>query len=304
MNGQIKGPGDTSVPQLGVFDRMRETSKLDAPSGVLGKTALATTVSIAAASAFGPGLLRFPYWAIDLATGLSPPNWSAGHYLGTDLLGRDQLARILQGGRISLTVAIVGTLVAGLIGIPYGAIAGWIGGRLDGLMMRFVDLLYTIPYMFLAILVMALVGGAQTTNWQRMVVLFGVLGSVSWLTTARIVRGQVLSLKSQVFVEAARATGVSHSRIIVRHLLPNLAGVMLVFLTLTAPSVVLQEAFLSFLGLGVRPPMASWGTLLNDGMQAVTVAPWLLVGPALFLVLTILSLNVLGDWLRDLWERR
>jgi oligopeptide transport system permease protein len=275
---------------------------------------------IVSASLVGPLFLAYSYEEADLQSGLSAPSWASGHYLGTDGLGRDVLARILFGGRISLLVGLVSTLVSLMIGVPYGALAGYVGGQLDNVMMRIVDMLYSLPFVFLVILLMSLFAAPEfahplihflrldpsgpVATWLsgaglRMVLLFAALGAVSWLTTARIVRGQVLSLKNMEFVEAARASGVSRSSIIFRHLVPNTLGVVIVYATLTIPSVILQEAFLSFLGLGIRPPQASWGTLVSDGVQSMAVAPWLLVFPSLMLVVTLLSLNFLGDGLRD-----
>lgn len=280
----------------------------------------AVTLFTVAAVLVGPFLLPYDFAEADLELGLSPPSLTNGHYLGTDQLGRDVLARMLYGGRISLLVAGVSTLVSLAIGIPYGAVAGYIGGRVDEIMMRLVDMLYSLPYMFLVILLLALFADpdlaesailwldldptGQAATWLsgpglRMVLLFAALGAVSWLTTARIVRGQVLALKSMAFIEAARALGASHRAIIVRHLIPNSLGIVIVYATLTIPSVILQEAFLSFLGLGIRPPQASWGTLIHEGMQAMAIAPWLLLFPALMLAVLLLSLNFLGEGLRD-----
>lgn len=268
-----------------------------------GRAALSALLIIILGSLVGP-LLMHSSAQIDLSQGLVPPSWLARHPLGTDLLGRDQLSRIFQGGRISLLVAVMGTGVACLIGVPYGAVSGWFGGRIDGFMMRLVDALYALPFMFLAMLVIALFGSGPVSLLQRTVLLFCLLGAVSWLTLARIVRAKVLSLKDQPFVEAARAQGAGHMRILGKHVVPNAAGIILTYATLIVPTVILQEAFLSFLGLGIQPPMASWGTLLNDGVQAMSVAPWLMVGPATLLIVTLLSLNILGDHLQNHWARR
>ncbi|RMG54455.1 MAG: ABC transporter permease [Acidobacteria bacterium] len=280
---------------------------------------------IAGASLLGPAFLPFTYWETHLELGASPPSLTNGHYLGTDLLGRDLLARMLYGGRISLLVGFLSTAVSLLIGVPYGAIAGYLGGRIDEIMMRIVDVLYSLPYMFIVILLVALFAQPGTVDalvdvfdlaphnpivsWLRgpglrLVFLFMALGAVSWLTLARIVRGQVLVLKNAGFIDAARALGQTPARIIVRHVIPNTLGVIIVYTTLTIPSVILQEAFLSFLGLGIRPPQASWGTLVSEGMQALAVAPWLLIFPGGMLVLTLLSLNFLGDGLRDALDVR
>jgi len=219
------------------------------------------------------------------------------HPLGTDNQGRDMLARVLQGGQISLMVGIIATLVSLLIGVAYGAVAGYLGGRIDNLMMRFVDILYSLPYIILVIVLLAMF--RRNTPMGQLVLLFIALGSVSWLTMARIVRGQVLSLKNQEFVLAARATGVSTPRIIFRHIVPNTLGPVVVYATLTIPTIMLTEAFLSFLGFGVQAPLASWGTLATDGIQNIGIYPWQMVFPGLTMALTLFSLNFLGDGLRD-----
>jgi oligopeptide transport system permease protein len=219
------------------------------------------------------------------------------HPMGTDNAGRDQLARVLQGGQISLFVGIISTLVSLLIGVSYGAIAGYVGGRLDNMMMRIVDVLYSLPYVIVVIVLLSMFR-SQTPRGQ-LVLLFIALGSVSWLTMARIVRGQVLSLKNQEFVLAAKATGVSTPRIIFRHLVPNTLGPVIVYATLTIPQIMLTEAFLSFLGFGVQAPLASWGSLASDGIQNIAIFPWQLIFPGVTMALTLFSLNFLGDGLRD-----
>jgi len=224
-------------------------------------------------------------------------SFSWTHPMGTDNAGRDILARVLIGGRISLMVGIISTFVSLLIGISYGATSGYLGGRADNLMMRIVDVLYSLPYMMIIIVLLAMFGGRSPLG--QLVLLFIALGAVSWLTMARIVRGQVMSLKNQEFVLAARATGVSTSRIIFRHLVPNTLGPVIVYATLTIPSVMLQEAFLSFLGLGVQAPLASWGSLAADGIQNIAIFPWQLIFPGVTMALTLFSLNFLGDGLRD-----
>jgi oligopeptide transport system permease protein len=226
----------------------------------------------------------------DLKLGAVPP--SPAHWFGTDELGRDAFARVLWGGRISLLIGFVGTLVSLVIGVTYGAVAGYKGGRTDEAMMRAVDVLYSLPYIFLVILLLVFFS-------KSIVMLFVALGLVQWLTMARIVRGQVLSLKTQTFVEAARALGASDLGIIFRHIVPNTLGPVIVYATLTVPAVILQEAFLSFLGLGVQPPAASWGTLVSDGARVLALFPWLVVFPGAALSLTLLCFNFLGDGLRD-----
>ncbi|HSB77192.1 MAG TPA: ABC transporter permease [Candidatus Methylomirabilis sp.] len=237
-----------------------------------------------------PWISPYPYDRTDLRYGAKPP--SGAHLLGTDELGRDLLTRILYGARISFAVGILATVVSLTIGVSYGSVAGSVGGRLDHLMMRLVDILYGLPFMFFVIILMVIFG-------RSILNLFIALGAVQWLTMARIVRGQVMSLKVQEFVLSAQALGASASRIVTRHLLLNALGPIVVYATLTVPAVMLEEAFLSFLGLGVQPPMASWGSLASEGAAAMETYPWLIVFPGLALTLTLLSLNFLGDGLRD-----
>ena len=222
--------------------------------------------------------------------GVGGPSW--GHPLGTDLLGRDMLARTIYGGRISILVGLVGTLVSILIGVSYGAISAYRGGKTDEVMMRLVDILYALPYIFLVILLLVFFS-------KSLIMLFVALGAVQWLTMARIVRGQVLSLKNQAFVEAARALGARESRIIFGHIVPNTLGPVIVYSTLTIPAIILQEAFLSFLGLGVQPPDASWGVLVSEGAQMLAFFPWLTIFPGLALAATLFAFNFVGDGLRD-----
>ncbi|PQV54354.1 ABC transporter permease [Paraburkholderia sp. BL21I4N1] len=224
-----------------------------------------------------------------------PPAWQNMHWFGTDELGRDLLARALQGGRVSLEVGLLGTLVSGLIGVAYGATAGYLGGRVDAVMMRIVDMMYAIPYMLIAILMMTLFGRAF-----YLVVL--TISAFSWLDMARVVRGQTLSLRSREFIDAARAIGVSSRSIISRHIVPNLFGVVVVYASVTVPNIVLTESVLSFLGLGVQEPMTSWGVLIQDGAQKLDSMPWLLLCPAVMLCITLYSVNFVGDGLRDAFD--
>jgi oligopeptide transport system permease protein len=235
------------------------------------------------------------YWEQNLDLRATPP--SAAHWMGTDTLGRDLFARLLYGGRISLSVGLIATVVALVIGVSYGATAGFSGGKTDIVMMRIVDILYALPFTIFVILLMAFFG-------RNIFLLFFAIGAVEWLTMARIVRGQVLSVKRMEFIEAARTLGFGRRRIIFRHIIPNILGPVIVYTTLTIPSVMLIEAFLSFLGLGVQPPMSSLGVLIKDGADSMEEYWWLLVFPAAVFTLTLFSLNFLGDGLRDALDVR
>ncbi|KPK59665.1 MAG: peptide ABC transporter permease [Gammaproteobacteria bacterium SG8_31] len=240
----------------------------------------------------GPWLSPYDYDYTDWDMILVSPDLASGHFFGTDGIGRDIYVRTLYGGRISLLVGVVATMVSLLIGIAYGATAGYFGGRVDHLMMRIVDILYAMPFMFFVILLMVMFG-------RNILLIFVAIGAINWLDMARIVRGQTLSLKRKEFVEAAEALGVPPFRIIRRHIVPNLLGVVAVYVTLTIPQVILVESFLSFLGLGVQEPMTSWGALVNEGAQEMENAPWTLVFPAVFLAMTLFCFNFIGDGLRD-----
>lgn len=217
------------------------------------------------------------------------------HWMGTDVMGRDLYTRTLLGGQVSLMVGLVSTLVSVIIGVLYGMIAGFYGGRVDAVMMRLVDVFYALPFLFLVILLMVFFG-------QYLWLLFVAIGCYLWLDMARIVRGQTMMLKKQVFVEAAHALGQTNKKLIFSHILPNLKGVVIVYATLTIPQVIMIESFLSFLGLGVQEPMTSWGALVNEGASNMDLAVWSLVFPALFLALTLIGFNLVGDGLRDRWD--
>lgn len=228
---------------------------------------------------------------LDLELLAAPP--SAEHPLGTDNLGRDLLVRVLVGGRIAIVVGLTATAVALVIGVAWGAIAGYAGGRVDAVMMRVVDVMYGFPTIVFVVVIRAVF------DTHSLVSLFALIGAVSWLTMARIVRGQVLSLRQREFIEAARAIGASPARIVVRHVIPNTLGTVVVYATVLIPQAMLTETFLSFIGLGVQAPLASWGTLVTEGSTQVAVSPWVLAGPGLAMGLTIFALNFLGDGLRD-----
>ena len=242
-----------------------------------------------------PWIAPYSYEQQDLMLGATPP--SATHWLGTDLFGRDMLTRIMYGGRVSLMVGFIATAVALVIGILWGSIAGFIGGRVDAVMMRIVDIMYALPFMIFIVLLMVVFG-------RNILLLFVAIGAVEWLTMARIVRSQVMALRKQEFVEAAYSMGLSRWAIIRRHIIPNTLGPVIVYTTLTIPSVMLLEAFLSFLGLGIQPPQSSWGLLINYGVETMEEYPWLLIFPGVTLSLTLFALNFLGDGLRDALDPR
>ncbi len=249
-------------------------------------------VAMAVLAVAAPWLSPYGYDETSAAQ-FQPP--SAKHLMGTDIHGRDLLTRVLYGARLSLSIGLVATLVSVVIGVGYGAVSGYAGGEADNVMMRIVDIIYSLPYMFFVIILVAVFG-------RSVLLLFLALGAVQWLTVARIVRGQVLSIREKEFIQASHAVGAGHLRIIVNHLLPNVLGPVVVYMTLTVPAVMLQEAFLSFLGLGVPPPSSSWGTLIADGASGINMLRiywWLLVFPGAAMALTLLALNFFGDGLRD-----
>jgi oligopeptide transport system permease protein len=260
--------------------------------------ALGLLVLIAFMAVFGPLASPYAVDALDWQHLAVAPGDTASHWFGTDRLGRDLFVRTLHGVRISLVISLLASAVSLVIGVIWGAVAGYVGGRTDSWMMRFVDVLYSLPYLFIVIILTTLFTRGSVT------VLLVSIGAVGWLTTARIVRGQTLSLKRREFVEAARATGVSTAGIIVRHIVPNLIGPVAIYATLTIPQMITFESFLSFLGLGVQEPLASLGSLINDGAREMQSAPWMLLVPAAFLVTLLLCFNLVGDGLRDALDPR
>jgi len=252
-------------------------------------------IGIALLCLIGPFFVPHSHETTQLAYGAQAPSWT--HWFGTDELGRDILVRTLIGGRISIGVGFAATMVALLIGVVYGMIAGYYGGRMEAAMMRFVDTLYALPFTIIVILLTVLLG-------RSILLIFLAIGAVEWLTMARIVRGQTKALRKQTFVDAAIVAGVPTRRILGRHILPNLLSPVIVFTTLTIPAVILLESVISFLGLGVQPPMSSWGILINEGAVKLDIYPWMLIFPALFFSLTIFALNFVGDGLRDALDPR
>ena len=243
----------------------------------------------------GPLFVDTSFAATDLQRGAEGP--STRHWFGTDELGRDVFVRTLIGGRISIGVGFAATLVALCIGVSYGAVAGYYGGRVEAIMMRFVDALYALPFTIIVILLTVFLG-------RSIVLIFLAIGAVEWLTMARIVRGQVKTLRKQAYVDAAIVTGSTDRRVLFLHILPNVASPVIVYGTLTIPAVILLESVLSFLGLGVQPPMSSWGILINEGARMIDVYPWLLIFPSLFFSITLFALNFIGDGLRDALDPR
>lgn len=259
----------------------------------LNAWALGFLIALVTLCLVGPWLSPYDQAQQNLALKATSP--SASHWLGTDPLGRDMLTRILHGGRVSLEVGLLATAVAAVIGVFYGMISGLAGGRTDSAMMRIVDILYAFPFINFVILLMVIVG-------REFWLIFVAIGAVEWLTMARVVRGQVLALKNLEFVTAARASGAGFWHIVWKHLLPNVSGQVIIYASLTVPGVMLLEAALSFLGLGIQPPDASWGVLIREGSGSMEAYPWLLLYPGLFFSATLLALNLLGDGLRDAFD--
>ncbi len=258
------------------------------------KAAMVSLVILAVltlAALVGPLIVPHEYGAVNKDAVWTPP-FHPQFWLGTDFLGRDLLARLLIGLRVSLAVGVVATFVSLVIGVIWGATAGYVGGRVDELMMRVVDVLYSLPFIFFVILL-------TVTFGRSFILIFAAIGAVEWLTMARIVRGQTLSLKQKEFVEAARAAGLGSGAIIMRHIVPNLLGPVVVYVTLTIPTIILAESFLSFLGLGIQEPLTSLGTLISKGAQDMEIAPWLLIIPSVTMVVTLMCFNFVGDGLRD-----
>ena len=256
---------------------------------------------------FAPLLSPYAYDYQDYSVVSCGPDWwhdqsivchaGGSHWFGTDSLGRDLFVRVLYGARVSLAVGLVASIVSLMIGVVYGATAGFAGGRTDELMMRFVDILYSLPFIFFVIILMVIFN-------RNFILLFVAIGAVQWLTMARIVRGQTLSLKQTEFIEAARASGVGTFGIIRRHIIPNVVGPVIIYMTLSVPAVILAESFLSFLGLGIQEPLTSWGVLIAEGANEMEIAPWMLVFPAAFMAVTLFCFNFIGDGLRDALDPR
>jgi len=269
------------------FDRLKK-NKLAVISGII-------LIALIVLAIFAPWIAPHSYSYQNLELGAVGP--SSTYWLGTDTLGRDQFSRILYGARVSLLVGFVATAVALVIGVSWGIVAGFFGGKIDSTMMRIVDILYGLPFIIFIVLLMVIFG-------RNIWLLFLAIGAVEWLTMARIVRGQVLTIKNQEFVLAAQALGVRNLSLFFRHILPNILGTIAVYATLTIPQVMLLEAFLSFLGLGVQPPMSSWGTLIRYGVESMEEYPWMLIFPGLIFTITLFCLNFFGDGLRDAIDPR
>lgn len=288
QNGAVSDARFAGAP-VSPWKRSRERFFANRAGVAAGVFAAAMTLACACA----PWIAPFPFEAQDLALGPAGP--SAEHWLGTDTLGRDVLSRLLYGGSVSLRVGLIATFVSCVIGVAYGMAAGYVGGARDSLMMRVVDALYALPFTLFVILLTVVFG-------QEMWLIYVAIGAISWLTMARIVRNQVRELRTQAFVEAAVCMGQTTTKIMTRHLLPNVLGTVIVYATLTVPGVMLLEAFISFLGLGVKPPMTSWGLMIKEGADSMADYPWLLIFPGLFFASTLFALNLFGDALRDAFD--
>ncbi|NKB25331.1 MAG: ABC transporter permease subunit [Kiritimatiellae bacterium] len=269
------------------YERLRK-NKLAMAGGVV-------LIILSIIALLAPWIAPYTYESQNLELGATGP--SKAHWLGTDILGRDLLTRLIYGSRISLSVGLCATAISLLIGVFYGAVSGYYGKKTDTIMMRIIDIMYALPFTVFVILLMVLFG-------RNFILLFVAIGAVEWLTMARIVRGQVLSIKKQEFIEAAISIGLSQPKIILKHIIPNVLGPIIVYITLTIPNVMLLEAFLSFLGLGIQPPMSSWGILIKEGADGMEEYPWLLMSPGIALSTTLFSLNFLGDGLRDALDPR
>jgi oligopeptide transport system permease protein len=316
----MEAPPTASLPAGGLLTDAWRRLRKNRAAVVSG----AILLGLIAACILVPELSAWRYDQADLATGATPP--SLKHWMGTDFHGRDLMARVFFGGRISFAVALVATLMSFAIGVTWGGVAGYVGGKVDALMMRFVDILYTFPILIFVILLMVFFANDKTILYSgfkvafgafvdhpedpryfpifQIVIIFIALGCISWLTMARIVRGQVIALRNQPFVEAARASGVGSRAIIFRHLVPNALGPIIVYTTLTIPEVMMTEAFLSFLGLGTQEPLSSWGLLASAGADTMDLYPHQLIFPAVMLAVTLLCFNFLGDGLRDALDPR
>lgn len=298
MTPLASSPADTAISEdqgaprgrsLGV-DALNRLKRNRAAMVSLGLLVVITILCLA-----GPFIMPWRIDDVDYNAFGTAPDFAAAHYFGTDENGRDLLVRVFYGGQISLLVGLTATCVSLIIGVTYGATAGYAGGAVDNAMMRVVDILYSLPFMFFVILLMVFFG-------QSIVLMFVGIGAVEWLDMARIVRGQTLSIKRKEYIEAAEACGVPAGAIVRRHIIPNALSPVIVYITLTVPRVILLESFLSFIGLGVREPMTSWGVLISEGTSNMETAPWMLLFPAGFLAVTLMSLNFLGDGLRDAFD--
>jgi oligopeptide transport system permease protein len=297
-------PAETALDRA--FDVPGRSLWVDARRRLVANKAAVTGMMVLAlvalAALFAPLLSPYSYDSIDYGAISCAPDWWPGnaiacraggqHWFGTDAVGRDLFVRVLFGARVSLAVGVVATLVSLLIGVGYGAVAGFAGRRADELMMRFVDVLYSLPYIFLVIVLMVIFN-------RNFYLMFVAIGAVEWLTMARIVRGETLSIRHREFIEAARASGVGRYATVWRHVIPNVVSPVVVYVTLTVPNVILAESFLSFLGLGIQEPLTSWGVLISQGADQMESAPWLLLFPSLFMAATLFSFNFVGDGLRD-----